>query len=175
MRTGLVIMLVLALGAGTAAAAADCGGCGGHAKMETAFARVTDSYLTVQAALAGDTIDGVAPAARAVADAARALQKDFSAQAAGVADANAAACQALLPRIADAAGRVVAAGDLKAARAAFADLSDAMVAYRDLAVGEKPRVAYCGMAKHHWLQAGETIANPYYGASMLRCGSFVQN
>ena len=21
-----------------------------------------------------------------------------------------------------------------------------------------------------WLQAGETIANPYFGASMLRCG-----
>jgi len=31
--------------------------------------------------------------------------------------------------------------------------------------------AYCPMAKASWLQAGTSIMNPYYGASMLDCGS----
>ncbi|MFO7609667.1 MAG: DUF3347 domain-containing protein [Candidatus Krumholzibacteriia bacterium] len=173
MKTALVIIVALVVGAGTAAAA-NCGGCGGHDKQETAFARVTGSYLTIQTALAADSIDGVGSAAKAVADAAHALMKDFSAEAAGVAAEDAEACRALLPQVAEAAGRVGAAGDLDSARAAFAELSDAMVAYRGLAGGERPQVAWCGMAKHHWLQDGDAIANPYYGASMLRCGSFVK-
>ena len=34
------------------------------------------------------------------------------------------------------------------------------------------REAFCPMANAGWIQAGETIANPYYGAKMLTCGSF---
>ncbi|MCA9709303.1 MAG: efflux RND transporter periplasmic adaptor subunit [Myxococcales bacterium] len=38
------------------------------------------------------------------------------------------------------------------------------------------RVAYCPMAFDdrgaQWVQRGEALANPYYGASMLRCGDF---
>jgi hypothetical protein len=34
-------------------------------------------------------------------------------------------------------------------------------------------VVYCSMAPGSWLQRGTTIANPYYGAGMLRCGEIV--
>ena len=34
------------------------------------------------------------------------------------------------------------------------------------------REAFCPMANAGWVQAGETVANPYYGARMLTCGSF---
>ena len=39
-------------------------------------------------------------------------------------------------------------------------------------------VAYCPMAFNYeggrWLQQSGDISNPYYGASMLRCGAFEQ-
>lgn len=31
-------------------------------------------------------------------------------------------------------------------------------------------VAFCGMAKGYWLQKGNKVKNPYYGAEMLTCG-----
>ena len=34
------------------------------------------------------------------------------------------------------------------------------------------REAYCPMAKAGWVQKGNEIANPYYGKSMLKCGTF---
>jgi hypothetical protein len=48
-----------------------------------------------------------------------------------------------------------------------------MVRWREMATGERPRVAYCPMAKKPWLQDSEEIANPYYGSKMLRCGEIV--
>jgi hypothetical protein len=34
-------------------------------------------------------------------------------------------------------------------------------------------VAYCSMTPGSWLQTGDEIRNPYYGASMLKCGEIV--
>ena len=34
------------------------------------------------------------------------------------------------------------------------------------------RMAYCPMAKARWIQKDNKIANPYFGKSMLRCGTF---
>jgi hypothetical protein len=36
------------------------------------------------------------------------------------------------------------------------------------------RVAFCPMVNKPWLTKDKTIRNPYYGASMLTCGSFKQ-
>jgi len=62
--------------------------------------------------------------------------------------------------------------DVEAARTQFADLSDAMIAYR--AEGkEKPRpqLVYCSMVKHSWLQPPGAITNPYYADPAMRgCG-----
>jgi len=69
------------------------------------------------------------------------------------------------------ADALAAATDLESARHAFAELSDAMIAYRASAGEEpKPVVAYCSMTKHSWLQPKGPISNPYLGANMTTCG-----
>ena len=71
---------------------------------------------------------------------------------------------------------LAAAGDLESARHAFAELSDAMIAYRGASDEEpKPVVAYCSMAKHSWLQPKGPISNPYLGAGMTTCGEIKSN
>lgn len=60
------------------------------------------------------------------------------------------------------------AGDLNALRQAFKPLSELM-AKMEIPAGLA--VAFCPMAKAHWVQADGKVANPYYGASMLRCGT----
>lgn len=72
----------------------------------------------------------------------------------------------------------VATADLEELRASFEPLSDAVLKFvqhfgnpLDLPVKE----TFCPMALDDgafWLQTGKDIANPYYGASMLRCGEF---
>jgi len=73
--------------------------------------------------------------------------------------------------IAATATKVANAGDLESVRHAFAELSDAMIAYRNASDEEpKPEVAYCSMARHSWLQPKGPISNPYLGAGMSTCG-----
>jgi len=70
---------------------------------------------------------------------------------------------------------VAQATDLERARHAFAELSDAMIAYRGKSKEQpKPVVVYCSMAKHSWLQPKGDISNPYLDASMLTCGEVTQ-
>ena len=110
-------------------------------------------YLHIQVALANDSTDGVAEAARAIA-----------AEAAGMGE-QAAAIGAAAETLADAA-------DLQSARDAFGPLSDALIAYgREVGFGEL-RLAYCPMVDKEWLQATSEIRNPFYGSMMLTCGEF---
>jgi hypothetical protein len=77
--------------------------------------------------------------------------------------------------IASRADGVAQAPDVERARHAFAELTDAMLAYRDTAREEpKPVVAYCSMAKRSWLQPKGKIGNPYLDASMRECGQIQQ-
>jgi len=140
---------------------------------KTAFDEIVARYEAIHSALASDTLDGVAENARAIQSVAEAAAGDFSARKAGVATAEADACRDLLPEVARAAARLAAAKDLRAVREAFGELSRPMVRWREMAAGERPKVAYCPMAKKPWLQDSEEIANPYYGSKMLRCGEIV--
>jgi hypothetical protein len=66
------------------------------------------------------------------------------------------------------------AKDLAAARAAFKSMSESLIQYaknQKIPAGIYHE-AYCPMAKAGWLQTGTTIANPYMGKAMLRCGEF---
>ncbi|NIM11266.1 MAG: DUF3347 domain-containing protein [Candidatus Aminicenantes bacterium] len=63
---------------------------------------------------------------------------------------------------------VLKAGDLNALRHAFKPLSE-HIAKAELPAGLA--VAYCPMAKAHWVQKNGKVANPYYGSEMLRCGA----
>ena len=60
------------------------------------------------------------------------------------------------------------AKDLKAARAAFATLSQTA---EKMAAGVPGyHVFYCPMAKKDWVQQTTVVANPYEGKEMLTCG-----
>jgi hypothetical protein len=120
-----------------------------------ALKAVVGSYLEIQARLASDSIEGIKPAARAIVEQAPRLHKGGDVE--------------------KAAKAIEQAADLKAARAAFGPLSEAVIAsgtkegWKD---APDVRVAYCPMVKASWVQKEETIRNPYYGASMLECGAF---
>ncbi|UCH93314.1 MAG: DUF3347 domain-containing protein [Candidatus Aminicenantes bacterium] len=60
------------------------------------------------------------------------------------------------------------AKNLETLRQAFKPLSEWMVT-QELPNGLA--VAYCPMAKAHWVQKNGDVANPFYGSAMLRCGT----
>ena len=137
----LVVLAVCVVVAGAVAAAA------------VDWKPVVDPYLKIQTALAGDSLDGVAAGAAAVATAAAKL---------GAAGAP----------VAEAATRMGAASDIKAARTLFMDLSETLIKAAGESLASDVRIAYCPMVKKHWLQTDKEIRNPYYGSSMLTCGTF---
>jgi len=73
--------------------------------------------------------------------------------------------------------KIAEASDIKTARAAFLPLSEKMTALVKMigTTGDTPLfVAHCPMAfggkGGDWIQSDQTVANPYYGSMMLRCG-----
>jgi hypothetical protein len=119
-------------------------------------AALVDPFVHVQTALAADQFDGLAAHAQAIEKAAAALGKDADAIVAG-------------------AKKLAAAKDIAAARTAFGDMSTALVSYAEKTkstFGAGVKLAYCPMADKPWIQKDSEIKNPYYGASMLTCGSF---
>lgn len=137
------------------------------------FTALNDNYEAIRVALLNDNMKGVGNNASAIEESATKLQQNFSAGHAGVSVDGAAACEALLPEVSKAAGRLANASDIEAAREAFGELSKPMVRYREMVSGERPVVVYCPMAKKAWLQPEGEIGNPYYGQSMARCGNVV--
>ena len=142
MRTLIRFALVMAIAAPLTVRASD------------AVKSIVKSYLEIHSALVSDKTDGVKAAAAAIGAQAERMGAKGEA-------------------MAKAAKTVEQSADLKAARQAFADLSDAVIAAaRAESWADVPdaNVAYCGMAKHYWIQNGEQIRNPYYGSRMLTCG-----
>ena len=70
--------------------------------------------------------------------------------------------------------RAAAGADIEAVRRAFKPLSEALVAKGQIPAGYG--IAFCPMADDdrgaRWIQKQGEIANPYFGASMLKCGEF---
>jgi hypothetical protein len=117
-------------------------------------ADVVGPYLAIQSALVNDDL-------KPVADAARSLQK--SAERLGGDGKSLVA----------AAAKAADARSLEDARAAFGDLSTALIAYADTTKQpiEGKIIAFCPMVKKSWVQTEGAIANPYYGKAMLTCGN----
>jgi hypothetical protein len=128
----------------------------GRAAAADLPAALVDPYLEVQVALSSDQFDGVATHAAAIEKAAASLGADAE------------------PIVA-AARKMSAAKDIAAARTAFGEVSTAITSYAEKTksgLGPDVRVAFCPMVNKPWLTKDKTIRNPYYGASMLTCGSF---
>jgi Cu(I)/Ag(I) efflux system membrane fusion protein len=118
---------------------------------------VFDNYLKVHGSLAQDSLEGVAGAATAMVKAILAEPKPM-----------------LSPKVVAQADALAKAQDLGAARAAFKPLSESLIQHlkdQNVPPGTYHEV-YCPMAKAAWLQTEPTIANPYMGKEMLRCGQF---
>lgn len=71
--------------------------------------------------------------------------------------------------VAKLADAVAKSANLDAARAAFAPLSDQLIAQRASVSGARPAVYHCPMVKKSWLQPKGKVGNPY-DASMAECG-----
>jgi hypothetical protein len=131
---------------------------GAHLQASDAMKAIVGSYLDIQARLAADKTDGVKASAQAIGEQAARMGAPGEA-------------------IVKSAKEVADAADLKAARLAFGDLSDAVIA-AGKAEGWKDtpdvKVAYCPMVKKSWLQKESEIRNPSYGSAMLTCGSFTK-
>jgi len=118
------------------------------------------AYLSIQSALAGDTVQGVAHQAEALMHALHGLAGK------GITEDQIRRVQAELAGL--------KSGDLQRARGGFGPISEVML---ELARGPGRTIAgelglsgyHCPMSHANWLQHGE-VANPYFGASMLRCG-----
>lgn len=71
------------------------------------------------------------------------------------------------------ASAIADAKDLSVQRKAFSNLSNNISALAEkFKLSDKPLYQqYCPMAKAYWLSNEKEIKNPYYGSSMLTCGS----
>ena len=114
---------------------------------------VVGPYLTIQTALVNDDLAPVNKAAKSLQKSAGTLGADGQALAA-------------------AAAKAAEATTIEAARAAFGELSTALIAYADTIKQpvDGKIVAFCPMANKSWVQSDGAIANPYYGKAMSTCG-----
>jgi len=120
---------------------------------------VVPSYLAIVVALADDDIASV----RADADELGRIAATMSAS----------------PGMAKVASGAKALGgaDIEATRTAFKSVSDGMIEYMraDASTQAGNTIVFCPMAFADtgalWVQAHGKIANPYFGASMMRCGN----
>jgi len=121
------------------------------------LASVIEPYLRIHAALAASTLDGIIPAAAAVATAAAKI------------GTRAAPIKVAVNPFAQVT-------DLAGARETLATLTEAIVTYArvfEVPLGEGITLAYCPMARRYWLQSGDRLENPYYGRQMATCGRIV--
>lgn len=138
-----------------------------HAQPAASLQALLGSYYNVKDALvAGD-------AAKAAAQAA-ALEKALGTV--NTATLNSAAQEALKNVQADitaAAKTIAASKDISKQRESFVQLSEKFTALaKTVKLSAQPvYLDYCPMKKAYWLSADQAVKNPYYGSSMLSCGS----
>jgi Cu(I)/Ag(I) efflux system membrane fusion protein len=139
----------------------------GAAAFDKSMQPILESYLKIQDALASDKTTGVKDAARAIETASKKLD------AKSVTGEHAKHYEHLPMKLAQAAKKLAAAGDIDSAREALKELSKPMAMWGTMSKPKGVVVVFCSMAKGSWLQRKGGVRNPYYGASMLACGEIV--
>ncbi len=134
--------------------------------LRRALAPVVEAYLEAQRALASDDLESTQAALMRVREAIRGVPPPEA--------------EEIPPErwdgLQEAASGDAAIESLDEARVRFRAVSEAIIALlHDLgSPGGELRVTHCPMAFDFegadWLQEGDEILNPYFGASMLRCG-----
>lgn len=150
----------------------------GHSSTELspdgaeALGAMLDAYIAIGHQLASDTMDDVNAKAHAMIEALHAVEGE-------VPDEQWNALEAHNKTIHDTAHELGELSDIKAARIAYGSLSNSfkhfVAAVEVPANYGKPIYSYvCGMAPNVpeagiWLQTDESVRNPYFGSTMLRC------
>ena len=160
-RTATILTLALAIISVSTAARGDT------AKFDAAMQPVLAQYLIIHKALAGDSQKGVTAAAGKLAKLTGKLK------AGAVTGKHAAHYKGIPAKLKAAAAGVAKGKGIDKQREAFKLLSRPMAMWATMSKPAGVNVVFCSMAKGSWLQQDKLIANPYYGAKMLRCGSII--
>lgn len=129
-------------------------------KSDAQVTKLYQNYIIIKDALASDNADKTSQAATEFIKTASAI--DYKVLSEGNVS--------VLKKDATA---ISSARDIAAQRESFFNLSDNMIALaKQFKVSANPVfVQYCPMADGSWLSNEKKIINPYYGSSMLSCGS----
>lgn len=124
-------------------------------------------YLEMRNLLARDKTEGVGALAKKLAANAKSLRAELKKD-------KAPAGQLDALRKIESAALGFKATDLAVARDKFKSVSTSVVKYvQGFGYTGSAYVYYCDMAKAAWMQETDTIANPYYGSKMPKCGILV--
>ena len=129
--------------------------------------RITVEYLKIKDTLAKDKTENVNENAKVILELAKEL--DVS----NVTEEHKGHFKGLPKKITMATEELNKVKNIKSMRKAFNKLSKPMAMWATMMKPNGINVAYCPMAPGSWLQTGTEIRNPYYGASMLKCGEIV--
>ena len=132
---------------------------------------ILDNYYRVAARLANDSTDGIDGNLELIINNSKKVKEMES----GVPENLLERLSGITGNIEDDATEMKGVG-LEEARKKFKNLSRSMITYLKELYGkingaEKIYIYYCPMADASWLQKEEGTRNPYYGSSMLKCGS----
>lgn len=130
-----------------------------------------ESYFAIQQNLSGDDLSATALAGQRFQ---KALDKIDAQSLSGDAESHWHSFQASFQK---SSGEIVTAKSIEAARSSFQPLSDSLYQLLKMFGVDAATTAYrfyCPMAFDntgaYWLQNNDLLANPYFGAAMLRCG-----
>lgn len=129
-------------------------------KSDAQVTKLYQNYITIKDALASDNADKTSQAATEFIKTASAIDYKI------LSEGNVSTLKKDATAISN-------AKDIAAQRESFFNLSDNMIALaKQYKVSANPVfVQYCPMADGSWLSNEKKIINPYYGSSMLSCGS----
>ncbi|MBK7494463.1 MAG: efflux RND transporter periplasmic adaptor subunit [Candidatus Omnitrophica bacterium] len=132
---------------------------------------VFEAYLALQEALAGDSFDNAEKASKNLAHLLGELKP------AGLPEEQQPAWEKDQQALAAAAGEAGKAADIELLREKFEGVSKAInlwIRHFGNPLDQPLKHSFCPMAFDnkgaYWIQTGDTIANPYFGSKMLRCG-----
>lgn len=131
-----------------------------QSKKDAQVSKLYQNYIAIKSALASDDADKTSKVAAEFIKTASAV--DYKV----VSEGN-------LNILRKDATAISEARNITAQRETFYNLSDNMIGLtKEFKLSENPiYVQYCPMADGSWLSDEKKIVNPYYGSSMLSCGS----
>ncbi|RPJ16764.1 MAG: DUF3347 domain-containing protein [Desulfobacteraceae bacterium] len=139
----------------------------GSEKFDEKMQPILAEYLKIVDTLASDKTEGVVDSAKKIETLAGTLSPSL------VTGEHASHYKSIPGKISDAARRTAQGKDISSVRAAIVDLSKPMVMWASMSKPSGINVIYCSMNPGSWLQKGNKIRNPYYGAKMLTCGEII--